>query len=53
MAQLMGTSTRALADKYVDTGQASDADIDLYIQNTNEHQSWTIYYSTVSVIATR
>lgn len=53
MARMMGTSTRALADKYIATGEASEADIDRYIDNTNDNQFWTVYYSTISVVATK
>ena len=52
MARMMGTSTSALADKYVATGEASESDIDRCIEKTNDDQFWTVYYSTVSVIAT-
>lgn len=51
MARMMGASTRALADKYVATGEATEGDIDEYIRNTSNDQFWTVYYSTVSVIA--
>lgn len=53
MARMMGASERALADKYVATGEASHADIERCIDNTNDDQFWTVYYSTVSVIATK
>ncbi len=32
---------------------ATESDIDLYVRNTNDDQFWTVYYSTVSVTATR
>ena len=51
MAQMMGASERALADKYVATGEASHADVERYIGSTNDDQFWTVYYSTVSVVA--
>ena len=53
MARMMGASTTALADKYVATGQASESDIKDYVQSTNNDQFWTIYYATVSVVATK
>lgn len=51
MARMMGESTRTLRDKYIGTGEADGADIDKYIENTNDDRFWTIYYSTVSVVA--
>ena len=53
MAQMMSASTRALADKYVATGEATEDDIDRRIQNANNDELWTVYYSTVSVVATK
>lgn len=53
MARMMGESTRALADKYVATGEATPADIEKYIDNASNPQFWAVYYSTVSVVAVR
>jgi SAM-dependent methyltransferase len=53
MARMMGASERALADKYVATGEASHADIEHCIDKTNDDQHWAVYYSTVSVVATK
>jgi hypothetical protein len=53
MARMMGESTKALREKYVATGQADPADIEKYIENTNNDQFWAVYYSTVSVIAAK
>ena len=53
MAQMMAVSTMALADKYIATGEATQADIERRIENANDNQFWTVYYSTVSVVATR
>jgi precorrin-6B methylase 2 len=53
MARMMGASKRALADKYVATGEASRADIERCIENTTDDRFWTVYYSTISVVATR
>jgi hypothetical protein len=47
----MGYSTRALADRYIATGEASGADIDRYIQNSADPEFWSVYYSTETVIA--
>ena len=51
IARMMGESTRALRDKYVGTGEADGADIDKYIENANNDRFWSVYYSTVSVVA--
>ena len=51
MAQMMAASKKALADKYVATGEATLTDIHRCIDNDNDDQFWTVYYSTVSVIA--
>ena len=51
MARMMGESQRALADKYIATGVTTAADIEHYLQNTEDERYWTVYYSTVSVIA--
>ncbi len=53
IARMMGASTQALADKYIATGEATAADIDAYIRNTKNEQFWSVYYATVSVIATK
>jgi SAM-dependent methyltransferase len=53
MARMMGESTRALRDKYVATGEADMTDIEKYIANANNSRFWVVYYSTVTVIATR
>ena len=53
MARMMGASERALADKYVATGEASHADIERCIDNTNDDQFWTVHYCTVTVVATK
>lgn len=53
MARMMATSTNALADKYIATGEATQADIDQYVLNANDDQHWAVYYATISVIATK
>jgi hypothetical protein len=53
MARMMGESTRALRDKYIATGAANGTDIEKYIENANNARFWTVYYSTVTVIASR
>jgi SAM-dependent methyltransferase len=51
LARMMAASTRALADEYVGTGEATRADIERYVRNAADDQFWTVYYSTVCVIA--
>ena len=51
VARMMEVSTRALAEKYIDTGEADQEDIDQYALNASNEQLWSIYYTTVSVIA--
>jgi SAM-dependent methyltransferase len=51
MARMMGESTRALREKYLATGEAGPTDIENYIRNANEPSFWSVYYSTVSVVA--
>lgn len=53
MARMMGESTRALADKYVATGEATPADTEKYIENANDTRFWAVYYSTVSAVAVK
>jgi 2-polyprenyl-3-methyl-5-hydroxy-6-metoxy-1,4-benzoquinol methylase len=53
MAHMMGHSTQALRDKYLATNEANAADIERYIESTNDPTFWSIYYSTVSVLATK
>jgi hypothetical protein len=50
---MMGASTTALADKYVATGEATRSDIQQYVRNAADKTMWSIYYSTVSVVATK
>ena len=50
---MMGASQRALVEKHVATGEASEGDVERYIQNTGDEQLWAVYYSTVSVVATK
>ena len=53
MARMMGASTRALAEKYIATGEADEEDIEEYIRNTENEQVWSVYYSTISVTTTK
>lgn len=51
VAKVMGKSAEVLADKYIATGNTNSADIKNYIANTENAQYWSVYYSTISVIA--
>jgi SAM-dependent methyltransferase len=53
LARMMAESTAALADKYVATTEASPPDIEQYIANAHNPHFWAVYYSTVSVIASK
>lgn len=53
VAQVMGESAKALRDKYVATGETKDEDIQQYITNAENTEYWSVYYSTISVIAKR
>jgi hypothetical protein len=48
----MSDSAEALRTKYASTGEATADDIDGYIQATRDPNSWSVYYSTVGLIAT-
>src|SRR5439155_19889569 len=51
VARMMAASTRALAAKYVDTGEATDSDIEAYTTNAANDRFWAVYYATISVVA--
>lgn len=53
VATLMAESAMALREKYFATGEATESDIDRYIQGTRDPASWASYYSTVAVLAIR
>lgn len=53
VATLMAECAIALRDKYLSTGEATERDIDRYIQGTRDPASRASYYSTVAVRATR
>ncbi|MFQ5544182.1 MAG: class I SAM-dependent methyltransferase [Nitrospiria bacterium] len=50
VAELMGISINVLREKYKSTGVVSDAEIDVYIQNSKSERHWAHYYTTVSVV---
>lgn len=51
IARMMAESAIALRKEYAATGMATDQDIDQYVAHANDNRRWSIYYSTVSVIA--
>ncbi len=51
VAKVMAESTEALHDKYITTGEAGDVDLKEYIANAKDEKYWSVYYSTISVIA--
>ena len=51
IARIMRMSTEHLKHPYLDTGKATNQDIERYIRFTEDKNSWTIYYSTISVMA--
>ncbi len=51
IAKMMAASTDALREKYLATGEAEEADLEIYITNAAKPKHWSVYYTTVSVIA--
>ncbi len=51
VAEVMAESAAALRDKYIATGEASASDLDDYMTNAKNDKYWSVYYSTISVIA--
>jgi len=51
IARMMGESTRVLREEYIATGEADETDIEGYIDQAYDSDHWSVYYSTVSVIA--
>lgn len=51
IARIMRMSTEHLRPRYLDTGFATDQDIERYLQFTESRDSWAVYYSTISVMA--
>jgi 2-polyprenyl-3-methyl-5-hydroxy-6-metoxy-1,4-benzoquinol methylase len=52
VALFMGDSAEALRAKYASTGEATEDEIDGYIQASRNPNSWAVYYSTIGLIAT-
>ena len=50
-ANLMAESAESLSPHYRATGEATQEDIHHYVRNAHDPNYWSVYYSTVSVIA--
>ena len=53
IARMMAVSQNALIDKHVATGEVSVSEIEQYICNADDPQCWAVYYTTVSVVASK
>lgn len=51
IANLMGESALVLSQEYRKTGEATAHDIHQYVANAKNQEFWSVYYSTISVIA--
>jgi len=51
IANVMAESALVLRQEYTKTGVATDEDIDQYVANARDPRHWSVYYSTVSVVA--
>jgi ubiquinone/menaquinone biosynthesis C-methylase UbiE len=51
VATMMKMSALQLAEKYTETGKATQKDIDQYCLFADDERAWAIYYATVGVIA--
>ena len=50
-AKLMAESAQTLIDNFRATGEATIEDIQQYVRNAQNSDYWSVYYSTISVIA--
>ncbi len=53
MSRMMTASLHALRATYLETGEVTENQLDQYIAEADDPQSWAVYYSTVSVIASK
>jgi SAM-dependent methyltransferase len=53
IANVMAESALALRNRYCETGQCSNQDIDHYVRNAHTSGFWAVYHSTVSILAKR
>ncbi len=51
IADMMAESALVLHKEYTGTGIASDQDIDRYVRQARDPEYWSVYYSTISVLA--
>ena len=51
IANLMAESALVLRKEYTGTGVATDHDIERYVAHAHDSRYWSVYYSTVSVLA--
>ena len=51
IAPVMAESARALQKEYCATGECTEADIHHYIKNALTSSHWSLYYSTIPVVA--
>ena len=51
IANLMAESALVLNQEYQKTGQATAEDIQQYVANAHDREYWSVYYSSISVIA--
>ena len=50
VAKVMGASVEALREKYVATGETTDADVDAYVKDAANPSVRCLYYTTVRVV---
>jgi len=53
VARVMSASTEALKEKYTETGECSEDDIDTYIKGAKDPRSFSAYYATTSIVGTK
>lgn len=51
ISNLMAESALVLRKEYTSTGLASDQDVDRYVSIAHDSTKWSLYYSTISVVA--
>lgn len=51
IARVMAESALVLRQEYTGTGVATDEDLDRYVAHAGDARRWSVYYSTVSIIA--
>lgn len=53
MARMMASSTAALSDMYVGTGEVSEPEVQEFISQARDPECRAVYYSTISVVAVK